>query len=547
MNTRVLIVLGLTMILALGITIAASGVSGAGFTTFNAAVDGASKDVCKNSAINCNIYGAKEYVWLNGGPTANGLGPDGEYFFAVLAPGGQPNPNDDGPKNLSSFYDAYTNRTFTVTGGEVSAYAGTHWFDSGVKNGNGNNTRPPDGQPPYIRLFPYLDTPNPGGVYIMAICSLENGYPVSPRDCKYDAFKVKKGKLDYQFMLEGMKFHDLYADGINDEDDPGLEGWEITIKGTGPDGKLIDISVYTAADGTWSWLSPVYTFIGNTSPEQVDLEVCEVVKHGWYQSYPDPVCYTLTFTPSGFDYFGGLDFGNYQKVSVEACKIDQYESPVVGWPVALTEYGEIVDEQVTGEDGCYVWEDLMPGIVYDVHEDMLPGWFPLGAVDYVFEKAVSGESYTHTFQNAYVEGCTPGFWQGGNDFGTAGGKWLWNEDNDPDWVASGGFGTNPYKWDDSFCDFFGCTEDGTMWYYVNPNLWSVNDDFHKAARSLTAAYLNASWGMGYPYSTTELLIMWTDAYNDGKLLTLHNELDAANNAYYRSEPPDHCPISASGY
>jgi hypothetical protein len=28
---------------------------------------------------------------------------------------------------------------------------------------------------------------------------------------------------------------------------------------------------------------------------------------------------------------------------------------------------------------------------------------------------------------------------------------------------------------------------------------------------------------------------------------LHNELDAANNAYYRSEPPDHCPISASGY
>jgi ABC-type glycerol-3-phosphate transport system substrate-binding protein len=40
----------------------AASVSGAAFTTFNAHVDGAGKDVCKNSAIDCNIYGAKEYV-----------------------------------------------------------------------------------------------------------------------------------------------------------------------------------------------------------------------------------------------------------------------------------------------------------------------------------------------------------------------------------------------------------------------------------------------------------------------------------------------------
>ncbi len=120
---------------------------------------------------------------------------------------------------MSDDYDAYTNRTFTVTDGEVSAYSGTHDLDSGTP---GNPKV--DDKAPYIRLFPYADTTNPGGVYIMAICSLEDGYPVDPRDCKYDAFKVKKGKLPYQFMLSGMKFEDLYADGVKDATDPGLPG-----------------------------------------------------------------------------------------------------------------------------------------------------------------------------------------------------------------------------------------------------------------------------------------------------------------------------------
>jgi hypothetical protein len=47
-----------------------------------------------------------------------------------------------------------------------------------------------------IRLFPYSDTTNPGGVYILAICQLipdrqsTTGYPAKPNDCKYDAFKI---------------------------------------------------------------------------------------------------------------------------------------------------------------------------------------------------------------------------------------------------------------------------------------------------------------------------------------------------------------------
>ena len=546
------IVAALTCLLTLGVVLAVSAVGGAAFTTFNAHVDGAGKDVCKNSAINCNIYGDKKYVWLNGGPDANHLKPDGWYFFAVLEPGGQPNPNDQGgvpDKNLSDDYDLYTNRTFRTQGGEVVEYNGDHWLDDGL------NGPKPNGKPPYIRLFPYSDTTNPGGVYIMAICYIgEDGseYPVEPRDCKYDAFKVKKGKLPYQFMLSGIKFEDTYADGVKDASnvDPGLSGWTITIKGTGPDGNPIDATATTGEGGYWEWSSPEYTFNGGAQPGPVHLEICEQLEPGWTQSYPAAGgCHTLDFTPVAgtFDDFGPYDFGNWQPVSVTACKdrqnYDGSTTPVAGWEVSRTEGGIIVDTQLTGSNGCYTWDNLPPGIVYDVHEESKPGWMALGPVDVVFEKAKSGKSYSHTFVNQPLEGCTPGFWQGGNGFETAGGKWYWNEDNDPNWA---GLNSQPFSWTTGFCSFFGCDGNSeNMWHFVNPEQWEINDDFHKAARSLVAGYLNASWGIGYPYTTGELEAMWTAAYNGGTLLALHTELDDANNAYDRPEPPAHFPISAS--
>jgi hypothetical protein len=227
----------------------AGAVSGAGYTTVNTAVD--SSNHCKNGnpAINCNIYDGKEFVWLNGGPAANGLGPDGQYFFAVLVPGGQPDPNDGGAKNLSDDFDTYANRTFTVTNGEVSAYGGTHTFDSG--SGGGAH---PNGQPPFIRLFPYADTTNPGGVYIMAICSLGAGYPVVPRSCKYDAFKVKTGVAKVQSVLSGRKYLDGNQNGQLDAGEPGLKDWTITISCT--DGT--NATVKTDANGDWSYTTPAH-------------------------------------------------------------------------------------------------------------------------------------------------------------------------------------------------------------------------------------------------------------------------------------------------
>jgi len=172
-----------------------AGVTGAVFTTTNPIVDGGGHCKNGNELVNCNIYDGKQWVWLTGGPGTSGL-PAGDYFFAVMAPGGQGanrNPNDGTPKNLSDVNlvnstgagDPWTNRVFHVDALGVITYGGTHDFDA--DNGK-------------IRLMGYDDTPNPGGVYILAICavpgtaSATNPPGVDPSICKYDAFKAKIGE-----------------------------------------------------------------------------------------------------------------------------------------------------------------------------------------------------------------------------------------------------------------------------------------------------------------------------------------------------------------
>lgn len=170
-------------------------VTGAVFTTTDPTIDGSGHCKNGNEAVNCNIYDGKQYVWLTGGPGTSSL-PAGDYFFAVLQPGGQGgsrNPNDGTPKNLSDLSpttntgagDAWTNRVFTINPDGSISYAGTHDYDAA------NNK---------IRLMGYDDTPNAGGVYILAICAVPSSISstnppgVDPSICKYDAFKAKVGE-----------------------------------------------------------------------------------------------------------------------------------------------------------------------------------------------------------------------------------------------------------------------------------------------------------------------------------------------------------------
>src|SRR4051794_41577968 len=104
MRKRFLIILGLAALLALLPAMAFAGpntpVTGAAFTTVNEAVDGPGHCANGNPNNNCNIYDGKDFVWLNGGPSTAYVGA-GDYFFAVLSPGGQADANDGAQNNLS--------------------------------------------------------------------------------------------------------------------------------------------------------------------------------------------------------------------------------------------------------------------------------------------------------------------------------------------------------------------------------------------------------------------------------------------------------------
>jgi hypothetical protein len=160
--------------------VAGAPVTGAVSTTTN--VDATTGNgACLNGGgsgdpVNCNIYSSKEDVWLSGLPISSSLG-SGTYFFSVMVPGGQADPNDGSANNLSNS-DAYTDRTFSVDSSGAITNLGTHQLQNGK-----------------VQLFPYDDTTNPGGVYIMGVCKIDdpNSYPVDPSSCKYDAFKVQQG------------------------------------------------------------------------------------------------------------------------------------------------------------------------------------------------------------------------------------------------------------------------------------------------------------------------------------------------------------------
>lgn len=131
-------------------TAAAHSPSGAIFTTL---ADG--------SEVNFNHFESKPDVYLDGGPgpgapqDAAGL-DDGTYVFQVTDPSG---------KNLLST-DPARCRQFTVSGGVINGVVDTDCEHvTGTDVDHGATT---------VQLFPFLDTPNPGGVYKVWVTTVED-------------------------------------------------------------------------------------------------------------------------------------------------------------------------------------------------------------------------------------------------------------------------------------------------------------------------------------------------------------------------------------
>jgi hypothetical protein len=192
------------------------------------------------SDVNCNVFATKLDVYLNGGPKVAGLA-DGRYTFAVIAPGHQAAGFIDGAEgNLSDARasattgddgsgDSAANRTFDVKGHAIVRYAGTHARGVGAH-----------GQA-LIGLAAFDDTPNPGGVYVLAVC-VEGA--TSPSQCKFDAFRVSESVAGAS--AAGAVYYDANANGQLDSGEVGIPEWPVDWDGTASG------TVITAADGAFS-------------------------------------------------------------------------------------------------------------------------------------------------------------------------------------------------------------------------------------------------------------------------------------------------------
>ena len=193
--------------------------------------------------VNGNNYDTKGQVYLNGGPNnppgcKGGELDDGEYYFQVTDP--------SGAVLLSS--DGIDERRFRVSGGEISAYlGGTH--ATGATSPCGSLA---------IRLLPFDDTPNAGGVYkvwITRVVDFQNACGAGvdcglagfvPGHTKTDNFRVDT-PVDPTGRLEAIKFYDADASGSFTNGDSLLSGWPMTLTSASQD---VNSTLATGADGT---------------------------------------------------------------------------------------------------------------------------------------------------------------------------------------------------------------------------------------------------------------------------------------------------------
>ncbi len=173
--------------------------------------------------------------------------------------------------------------------------------------------------------------------------------------------------------ISGIKFDDSNGNGQRDSGEAGLAGWTIQLD-RNADGS-IDATAVTGADGS-------YSFANLTAG---DYRVTEVAQAGWLQTRPSAGSYSVAVT-SGLT-AGGRHFGDVRAASIAGLKFedvngngqrDSGENGLSGWTIFLDDNANgTLDggerSTVTGSDGSYRFDDLLPGS-YTVAEVMQSGW-----------------------------------------------------------------------------------------------------------------------------------------------------------------------------
>jgi hypothetical protein len=339
-------------------------------------------------SVNANIYESKEDVYLNGGPksenkTSMAL-PAGDYYFQVTDPSG---------KHLLS-EDPVSCRRVRVSeeGVFIAAVDEPLCSNPGCVHEIGIDIYRPFLDARTIRLMPYSDTPNNGGVYKVWITPVDEfvgnpclAKPEQNRDyifgfvpafCKTDNYKVS-GKCDPP-IIDIIKFEDLNTDGIWDEDEPEID-WMVTV--TDPLGSS---NVYTtpvsivASKGIWT--------------------IAEEIPSGWEQTalFVDGVEQQPPLPEVPFDFKTSCGevheviFGNTRLFDIKVCKFydknmnkqkDEGEEwnadlPVITFHLTGTTAGSDSVDLVltTDEQGKATFEDILSGIYTLCEEDVPADW-----------------------------------------------------------------------------------------------------------------------------------------------------------------------------
>ncbi len=164
-------------------------------------------------AVNANIYENKEDVYLNGGPRKEGAAglPDGDYYYLVSDPGCKEmlaGPSGDG----SSIPDT-SGKIITVENGEFTSL---------------------------MQLYPYNDTPNPGGEYKVWVTPVEyydesmpnnSCFGFVPRYSKTDNFKVRgqQPPPEDTYCISGEKRYDPSLGEVDFSSLDGVAGIRIIL------------------------------------------------------------------------------------------------------------------------------------------------------------------------------------------------------------------------------------------------------------------------------------------------------------------------------
>jgi hypothetical protein len=469
------LIIAVAMALLITIAVQAAGPTGAIFTT-----------TPNGSIVNENVrYNQKIDVYLDGGPgpnapmTAAGL-DNGLYVFQVTDPSG---------KNLLSM-DPSKCRVFLVESGVITKLVKPSDFDlyglaemsdtyqvggksyachiqdspDGVAGPSGRHDTNIDtdhGLPAIVvQLMPFGDTPNPGGVYKAWAEKIDTyqgkggilGYVpvaikgVGAKDCpnfcadrdpgfgpantdtKTDNFKVKKTKyISPEITVK--KFHDRNANGIFDNGDEWVTGWEVDVTDPTSGTNAVWTPALIVAEPPGDW------YFNEENPANTQ-QTASYVDSLQTSPFPtDPVKVTVAGL-SGETH--EVIFGNVGLGEVTACKVydrngngttDAGEPYIPGWKMELT--GTLANgspfqalDQYTGDDGCTTFGGLLPGS-YVVTEIFPAGnWtassdtsYPFTVVSTLSGNVISGGSFDFTFANyckCFANFDTKGYWHNKN-------------------------------------------------------------------------------------------------------------------------------------